>query len=97
MNLFGSKPVSMEVNTKYITTNDSFDILQDTIFNLKFTAKQFERSAKKAEKDIAKERTKVKKALEQGNVDGARIYAQNAIRKQAESNNVQEELQITCC
>lgn len=31
------------------------------------------------------EEDKIKKALQQGNVEGARIYAENAIRKKSES------------
>eukprot|EP01065_Artemidia_motanka_P009928 TRINITY_DN1514_c0_g2_i2.p1 TRINITY_DN1514_c0_g2~~TRINITY_DN1514_c0_g2_i2.p1 ORF type:complete len:210 (+),score=91.22 TRINITY_DN1514_c0_g2_i2:81-710(+) len=56
-------------------------------FNLKFTAKQMAKSAAKAEKEQEAEKRKVKAALEKGNVDGARIYAQNAIRKKSESLN----------
>jgi charged multivesicular body protein 1 len=54
---------------------------------LKFTAKQFERDSKKALKDEAAQKKKVKQAIEKGNMDGARIYAQNAIRKKNESQN----------
>lgn len=60
----------------------------DTLcFNLKFTAKQFAKASKKAEKDEQLEKTKCKKAMEKGNMDGARIYAQNAIRKKNEALN----------
>ena len=50
------------------------------IFNLKFTAKQFNRQAIKAEKDEKAEKLKAKKAMEKNNREGAQIYAQNAIR-----------------
>jgi len=33
------------------------------------------------------QKKKVKQAIEKGNMDGARIYAQNAIRKKNESQN----------
>lgn len=59
----------------------------EQIFNLKFTAKQLQRSSIKCEKDEKAERLKVKKAIEKGNIDGAKIYAQNAIRKKNEALN----------
>lgn len=46
-----------------------------------------ERAAKKCEKDEKQQKAKVKKSLEQGNVEGARIYAENAIRKKNEGLN----------
>ncbi|KAK3272182.1 Charged multivesicular body protein 1b [Cymbomonas tetramitiformis] len=61
--------------------------LLDQIFNLKFTAKQLVRQAKKCEKEEKSEKQKVKKAIEKGNVEGARIYAQSAIRKRSEQLN----------
>ena len=63
------------------------DKLLDQIFNLKFTSKQLVRSAKKCEKEEKEEKNKVKKAIEKGNVEGAKIYAQNAIRKKTEQLN----------
>ena len=45
------------------------------------------RLSKKAEKEQKSQEAKVKKALEQGNVEGARIYAENAVRKKNESLN----------
>merc|ERR1712157_684155 len=59
----------------------------DQVFNLKFLSKQLVRQAKKCEKDRKAERNKVKKAIEKQNVESARIYAQNAIRKQTEELN----------
>ncbi|KAM6945925.1 charged multivesicular body protein 1a, partial [Aplochiton taeniatus] len=52
-----------------------------------FTAKQLEKLAKKAEKDSKSEQAKVKKALQQKNVECARVYAENAIRKKNEGLN----------
>lgn len=52
-----------------------------------FTTKQLERLSKKAEKEQKKEEAKIKKAIAQKNVEGARIYAENAIRKKNESLN----------
>ncbi|KAI1796203.1 vacuolar assembly protein DID2 [Ganoderma leucocontextum] len=62
--------------------------LEKTLFQLKFTAKSLSRQAKKAQKDEGTEKAKLKKALQQGNTDGARIYAGNAIRKKNESLNL---------
>ncbi|XP_071505442.1 charged multivesicular body protein 1a-like [Diadema antillarum] len=61
--------------------------LQDVLFQLKFSSKQLERFAKKAEKEQKVQQGKVKKALEQGNPEGARIYAENSIRKKSEYLN----------
>ncbi|KAK7695725.1 hypothetical protein QCA50_000361 [Cerrena zonata] len=62
--------------------------LEKTLFNLKFTAKSLSRQAKKAQKDENTEKARLKKALQQGNNDGARIYAANAIRKKTEALNL---------
>ncbi|EMD40922.1 hypothetical protein CERSUDRAFT_111505 [Gelatoporia subvermispora B] len=62
--------------------------LEKTLFQLKLTAKTLNRQAKKAKKDEGVEKTRLKKALQQGNTDGARIYAANAIRKKTESLNL---------
>ncbi|KAJ3205857.1 Charged multivesicular body protein 1a [Dinochytrium kinnereticum] len=61
--------------------------LEKHLFQLKFTAKQLEREAKKATKDEGTEKAKLKKAIQQNNVEGAKIYAANAIRKKNESLN----------
>ncbi|XP_055349317.1 charged multivesicular body protein 1a-like [Paramacrobiotus metropolitanus] len=61
--------------------------MDDVLFQLKFSSKQLERFAKKAEKDQAAQQAKVKKALQQQNIEGARIYAENAIRKKNEGLN----------
>ncbi|XP_014729917.1 PREDICTED: charged multivesicular body protein 1a isoform X2 [Sturnus vulgaris] len=55
--------------------------------SLQFTAKQLEKLSKKAEKDSKAEQAKVKKALQQKNVECARVYAENAIRKKNEGLN----------
>ena len=61
--------------------------LLEQIFQLKFTSKTLVRQAKKCEKEEKDEKLKVKKAIEKGNMDGAKIYAQNAIRKRSEQLN----------
>jgi len=60
--------------------------LQKQLFNLKFTAKQLNRMQAKAEKQEQAELAKVKKAMEKGDAETARIYAQNAIRIKNTSN-----------
>ncbi|KAG9096278.1 Vacuolar-sorting protein SNF7 [Ceratobasidium sp. 370] len=62
--------------------------LEKSLFQLKFTAKSLNRQSKKAQKDENTEKAKLKKALQQGNTDGARIYASNAIRKKNEALNL---------
>ncbi|KAI6047498.1 hypothetical protein EDC04DRAFT_3102539 [Pisolithus marmoratus] len=69
--------------------------MEKTLFQLKFTAKTLNRQAKKAQKDENAEKARLKKAgcslstaLQQGNNEGARIYASNAIRKKTESLNL---------
>ncbi|XP_055832402.1 ESCRT-related protein CHMP1B-like [Solanum dulcamara] len=61
--------------------------LMNQIMELKFTSKSLQRQARKCEKDEKSEKLKVKKAIEKGNMDGARIYAENAIRKRSEHMN----------
>ncbi|CAL8070363.1 unnamed protein product [Orchesella dallaii] len=61
--------------------------MDDMLFNLRFTTKQLEKLSKKAEKEETVQKNKVKKALQQGNVESAKIYAENAIRKKNESLN----------
>ena len=62
--------------------------LEKSLFNLKFTAKQLNRQALKAGKDETAEKNKLKKAIQQNHPDIAKIYAQNAIRKQNEKLNL---------
>lgn len=61
--------------------------MDDMLFQLKFTTRNLERLAGKAEKEQKVQQSKVKKALQQKNVDGAKIYAENAIRKKNEGLN----------
>ncbi|KAF2927772.1 hypothetical protein DAI22_06g229900 [Oryza sativa Japonica Group] len=61
--------------------------LMTQIFDLKFTSKSLQRQARKCEKEEKEQKLKVKKAIEKGNMDGARIYAENAIRKRTEHMN----------
>ncbi|KMZ66294.1 Charged multivesicular body protein 1b [Zostera marina] len=61
--------------------------LMNQIMDLKFTSKALQRQARKCEKEEKSEKLKVKKAIEKGNMDGARIYAENSIRKRNEQLN----------
>ncbi|XP_028756243.1 ESCRT-related protein CHMP1B-like [Neltuma alba] len=57
------------------------------IMELKFNSKSLQRQACKCKKEEKSEELKVKKAMEKGNMDGARIHAENAIRKRTEQMN----------
>eukprot|EP00921_Rhytidocystis_pertsovi_P022511 GHVQ01035956.1.p4 GENE.GHVQ01035956.1~~GHVQ01035956.1.p4 ORF type:complete len:211 (+),score=33.38 GHVQ01035956.1:5061-5693(+) len=61
--------------------------VESVIFDMKLKSKELERLSRKCEKEVVSERLKVKTAVEKGNKEGARIYAQNAIRKKHESLN----------
>ncbi|KAL5726051.1 Charged multivesicular body protein 1b [Ranunculus cassubicifolius] len=61
--------------------------LMNQIMELKFTTKSLQRQARKCEKEEKSEKLKIKKAMEKGNMDGARIYAENSIRKRSEQMN----------
>lgn len=62
--------------------------LEQSLFQLKFTAKLLNRQAAKAAKEELSEKAKTKKAMMQGNSDIAQLYAQNAIRKANERVNL---------
>ncbi|SGZ48762.1 CIC11C00000001633 [Sungouiella intermedia] len=62
--------------------------LEQSLFQLKFTAKLLNRQAAKAAKEELQEKAKTKKAMMQGNNDIAQLYAQNAIRKSNERVNL---------
>ena len=61
--------------------------LEDELVNLRITSKTMQHSSKKCDKKEKEAKTKVKKAIQQGNMEGARIYAQNAIREKNQSLN----------
>lgn len=71
-----------------LTTITQMSGLEKAQFQLKFTAKQLNRQAMRAEKEMKGEERKVKKAIQQGNNDIAKLYAQNAIRKRSERLNL---------
>lgn len=61
--------------------------MEEQLFNLKFTSKQFMKSANKCMSQNKQEKKNLKNALKQGNHDGAKIYAQNAIRQNVQYLN----------
>ncbi|KAG5495163.1 hypothetical protein JKF63_02217 [Porcisia hertigi] len=61
--------------------------MHDIFFNMRFASKQMAKSAALSEKGAERERLHVKKSLEKGNPEAARIYAENAIRKRNEGLN----------
>ncbi|XP_022539457.1 charged multivesicular body protein 1b isoform X1 [Astyanax mexicanus] len=61
--------------------------MEKHLFNLKFAAKELERNAKKCDKEEKAEKAKVKKAIQKGNTEVARIHAENAIRQKNQSIN----------
>nr|CCC92992.1 conserved hypothetical protein [Trypanosoma congolense IL3000] len=65
----------------------SLNQMQDLHFQLKFVVKQFNKNSTRCEKEQKQEMAKCKRAMEKGNMDGARIFAENSIRKKNEALN----------
>ncbi|KAG9467978.1 hypothetical protein GDO78_013944, partial [Eleutherodactylus coqui] len=65
----------------------SLTLRSEHLFNLKFAAKELNRNAKKCEKEEKVEKTKIKKAIQKGNTEIARIHAENAIRQKNQGIN----------
>jgi len=61
--------------------------MENHLFNLKFAAKELMRNSKKCEKDEKTEKSKLKQAIQKGNMECARVHAENAIRKKNEALN----------
>lgn len=61
--------------------------LEENLINLRLTSKQMQRESTKCEAKRKENEAKIKKAIQQGNHDGARIYAQNAIREKTQALN----------
>ncbi|XP_062380458.1 charged multivesicular body protein 1B1 [Sardina pilchardus] len=61
--------------------------MEKHLFNLKFAAKELQRQSKKCDKEEKAEKVKVKKAIQKGNMEVARIHAENAIRQKTQSIN----------
>ncbi|XP_050431934.1 charged multivesicular body protein 1b [Adelges cooleyi] len=61
--------------------------MDNHLFNLKFAVKELERNSKKCEKEEKAEKLKTKKAIQKGQMEVARIHAENAIRQKNQSIN----------
>jgi len=61
--------------------------MENHLFNLKFAVKELERNSKRCEKEEKGEKLKCKKAIAKGNMEVARIHAENAIRQKNQSLN----------
>jgi charged multivesicular body protein 1 len=61
--------------------------LEEELVNLRIVSKQMQRSSKKCEKNEKAALEKLKKAIQQGNSEGARIYGQDAIREKNQALN----------
>ncbi|XP_023013944.1 charged multivesicular body protein 1 [Leptinotarsa decemlineata] len=61
--------------------------MEKHLFNLKFAAKELERNSKRCEKEEKQEKAKTKQAIQKGNMEVARIHAENAIRQKNQSVN----------
>jgi len=61
--------------------------MEKNLFNLKFAAKELERNSKRAEKEEKQEKLKCKKAIQKGNLEVAKVHAENAIRQKNQSLN----------
>ena len=66
---------------------DNTKLMRKQIFDLKFTGKSLARMSRKCEKREKQQLKKVKTAIQKGNVEGAKIYAQNAIREKNQALN----------
>lgn len=61
--------------------------MEKHLFNLKFAAKELNRSSRKFDKEKKAEKAKIKKAIQKGNMEVARIHAENAIRQKNQAVN----------
>jgi len=66
---------------------DQSKMLENTLFNLKFSSKNLARESKKCVKSETEEKAKLKRAIQKGNTEGARIHAENAIRQKNQALN----------
>lgn len=61
--------------------------LDDDLITFRLTKKQMERSALKCEKNQKVQMEKLKEAMRKGNIEGAKIYAENVIREKNQALN----------
>jgi len=72
--------------------------LEDEMVNLRIVSKQMQRSSKKCGKNEKAALQKLKKAIQQGNHEGARIYGQDAIREKNQAlNHLRMASRIDAC
>merc|ERR1712224_455489 len=72
--------------------------LEDEMVNLRIVSKQMQRSGKKCEKKEKAALEKLKKAIQKGNHEGARIYGQDAIREKNQAlNQIRMASRIDAC
>lgn len=57
------------------------------LFNLKFAAKELERNSKRCDKQEKLEKQKAKKCIQNGQIESAKIHAENAIRQKNQAIN----------
>ena len=74
--------------------NDASKNMQDKIFDMRFQSKQLEKQANKALSRSKKEAKKIKKAMQEGNLDIARLYAENAIRHKVRKHLVTNHMKF---
>lgn len=79
--------VNFPIVLKSLKLNDFFLSQLEHLFNLKFAAKDLERNSKKCEKEEKAEKLKCKKAIQKGNIEGAKIHCENAIRQKNQALN----------
>lgn len=61
--------------------------LENELINLRLTSKQQQRGALKCTKNENAAKAKLREAIKAGNIEGARIYGQNAIREKNQALN----------
>ncbi|XP_018569674.1 charged multivesicular body protein 1b [Anoplophora glabripennis] len=61
--------------------------MEKHLFNLKFAVKELERNSKRCDKEEKQEKAKTKQAIQKGNMEVARIHAENAIRQKNQALN----------
>ena len=61
--------------------------LESELINLRLTSKQQQRGAIKCQKNETAAKAKLREAIKAGNIEGARIYGQNAIREKNQALN----------
>lgn len=59
--------------------------MENLLFNFKFLAKQLNRYSVKCLKEEKREKLKCKRSIQKGNMDNAKVHAENAIRQKNQS------------